>query len=137
MTARQAELIRKFSSSPIARSFGMSLTYDEEGHAHVSLPYNPSLDHALGGIHGGIIATLLDTAGWFTAAALHEGVWIATSTINIHLLEPATSIDLEAVGRVVRRGRRLDVAEMEVTGPDGKLYAVATGTFIVVEGIAF
>jgi len=137
MTARQRELIWKFSASPIARSFGMSLSYDEEGHAHVHLPYNPDLDHALGGVHGGVIATLLDTAGWFAAAALHDGVWIATTNLNIHLLEPAAEVDLEAEGRVVRRGRRIDVAEMRVTDSDGRLYAIATGTFIVVEGVPF
>jgi acyl-CoA thioesterase len=115
----------------------MNLSYDEEGHAHVRLPYNPNLDHALGGVHGGALATLLDTAGWFAAAALHDGVWIATTNLNIHLLEPAAQIDLEAEGWVVRRGKRVDVAEMRVTGSDGKLYAIATGTFIVIEGIAF
>jgi len=137
MTERQAELVRKFSNSPIGRYFGMNLSYDEEGHAHVRLPYNPNLDHALGGVHGGALATLLDTAGWFAAAALHEGVWVATTNLNIHLLEPAAQIDLEAEGKVIRRGKRVDVAEMRVIGSDGKLYAIATGTFIVVEGIAF
>ena len=52
MTERQAELVRKFSTSSIGRSFRMSLSYDGEGQAHVRLPYNPELDHALGGIHG-------------------------------------------------------------------------------------
>ncbi|MFQ6090689.1 MAG: PaaI family thioesterase [Candidatus Bipolaricaulia bacterium] len=137
MTERQAELVRKFSKSSIGRYFGMSLSYDEEGHAHVHLPYNPDLDHALGGVHGGILATLLDTAGWFAAAVLHDGAWIATTNLNIHLLEPAAQVDLEAEGRVVRRGRRVDVAEMRVADPDGKLYAIATGTFIVVEGVSF
>ena len=53
------------------------------------------------------------------------------------LLEPAARVDLEAVGEVVRRGRRVDVAEMRVTDSGGKLYAIATGTFIVVEGVPF
>lgn len=57
--------------------------------------------------------------------------------LNIHLLEPAAQVDLEAEGWVVRRGRRVDVAEMRVTGPAGRLYAIATGSFIVIEGVRF
>jgi uncharacterized protein (TIGR00369 family) len=114
----------------------MSLSYDGDGRAHVHLPYNPDFDHALGGVHGGIMTTLLDTAGWFAAAALHENVWLATVSLNIHLLEPASRVDLEAVGEFIHRGRRVDVAEMRITGPDGRLYAIGTGTFVVIEGIA-
>ena len=52
---RTAELIRLFEErAPIARFFGMHLSYNEEGGAVVDLPYNPNLDHALGGIHGGL-----------------------------------------------------------------------------------
>lgn len=38
----------------------------------MDLPYNPDLDHTLGSIHGGVHTTMLDTAGWFTAAAAHR-----------------------------------------------------------------
>jgi len=79
MTERQVELVRKFSDSPIGRHFGMSLSYDEQGRAHVRLPYNPDLDHALGGIHGGIMATLLDTAagGWMWLSPRDRPRWEA------------------------------------------------------------
>ncbi|HKZ51822.1 MAG TPA: PaaI family thioesterase [Candidatus Acidoferrales bacterium] len=69
---RRDELLHLFNhTAPIARTFGMKLSYTDEGNAVIELPYNPALDHALGGIHGGIYATLLDSAGWFTAAAAH------------------------------------------------------------------
>lgn len=33
-------------------------------------------------------------------------------------------------------GKREDVAEMRVTGPRGKLYAIATGSIVAVEGVS-
>ena len=134
---RIAELLHMFNEGvPIARYFGMSLSYTDEGYAVVDLPYNPNLDHALGGIHGGVYATMLDTAGWFTAAAAHEiSCWLATAEMSVHWLLPAERTALRAVGRLLKRGRRQDVAEMRLYDGDGRLVGHATGTFIVLPNI--
>jgi len=128
-----SELLHLFNqSAPIARTFGMKLSYTPEGNAVIDLPYNPGLDHALDGIHGGIYATLLDCAGWFTAAAAHDlSCWVATTEMSIHLLAPARRTALRAQGRLIRRGHRQDVAEMHLYDGDGKQVAHATGTFVL------
>jgi uncharacterized protein (TIGR00369 family) len=122
--------------APIARTFGMKLSYDDEAQAIVDLPYNPGLDHALDGIHGGVYATLLDTAGWFTAAAAHdESCWLATSEMSIHFLAQAQHTRLRAVGRLIKQGKRQTVAEMHLYDAEGQLVGHATGTFIVLPNI--
>ena len=134
---RRDELLHLFNhTAPIARTFGMKLSYTDEGNAVIELPYNPALDHALGGIHGGIYATLLDSAGWFTAAAAHDlSCWLATSEMSMHLLAPASQTALRAVGRLIRRGNRQDVAEMHLYDEKENLVAHATGTFIVLPNV--
>jgi uncharacterized protein (TIGR00369 family) len=134
---RIEELLHLFNeTAPIARTFGMKLSYTEEGSAVIELPYNPGLDHALGGIHGGIYATLLDSAGWFTAAAAHDiHCWVATSEMSMHLLALAEQTSLRAVGRLLRRGNRQDVAEMHLYDEKENLVAHATGTFILLPQI--
>ena len=129
-TVRQQELLSVFGLAPITRFFGMALSYDEQGHAHVNLPYNQNLDYP-GGIHGGVIATLLDTAGWFAAAAQSETGWVATSEFKIHLLNPAQESDLHAEGWVVKSGKRLSIGEMRVSSSNGELVAIGTGTFVI------
>jgi uncharacterized protein (TIGR00369 family) len=128
-----AELLHLFNQrAPIARTFGMKLSFTSEDHAVIDLPYNPGLDHALGGIHGGIYATLLDSAGWFTAAAAHDlSCWVATTEMSMHLLAPASKTSLRAEGRLIRRGSRQDVAEMHLYDGEGKPIAHATGTFVL------
>ena len=117
--------------APIAKTFGMRLSYDDDGCAVIDLPYNPGLDHALGGVHGGVYMTMLDSAGWFTAAASHEQLsWVATSEITVHLLEPVSGDTLRAVGRIIKAGRRQDIAEMRLYNESGLMVAHATGTFI-------
>lgn len=134
-TAWQQELIELFRGAPIARFFGMTLSYDEQGHAHFNLPYNPNLDHAMRGIHGGVIATLLDNAGWFAVAAQNEGVWVATSEFKIHLLYPVKESELHAEGWVLKSGKRVSVAEMRVSASNGKLVAIGTGTYVTLESV--
>lgn len=136
-TERIATLTHLFNETvPIAQTFGMRLSYTDEGHAVVDLPYNPGLDHALGGVHGGVYATMLDTAAWFTAAAAHEeSCWLATSEMSMHLLAPAERTALRAEGRLIKRGKRQDVAEARLYDGQGRLVGHATGTFIVLPHI--
>jgi len=79
-------------------------------------------------VHGGVFATLLDNAGWATAAP-HYDTWIATVELHVRLLEHVQAEDLVAVGRLIKRGRRLAVCDMEVRTAAGRLVAVGSGSF--------
>lgn len=135
---RTATLLHMFNNvAPIARTLGMRLSFTAEGNAVVDLPYNPALDHGAGGVHGGIYAVLMDSAGWFTAAAARdEDAWIATAEMSIHFLQPVERRALRAVGRLIKRGRRQDVAEVHLYDQAGELVGHATGTFVVLPGVA-
>lgn len=134
---RIAELLELFNEkAPIARTFGMRLSYTDEGNAVIDLPYNPDLNHAQGGIHGGIYATMLDTASWFTAAATHDAsCWVATSEMTVHFLQPAERTALRAVGQMVKSGKRQDIAEAHLYDEQTRLVGHAVGTFIVLPGV--
>ena len=115
----------------------MKLAYTEERNAVVTLPYNPDLDHPLGGIHGGVYATMLDCAGWFTAAAAHEAdCWIATAEMSIHFLLPVKQTSLRAVGRVLKSGKRQYIVEMHLYDGQDQLVGHAMGTYIVLPGVS-
>ena len=57
--------------APIVRTFGMRLSFADQ-QAVVEMEYNPALDHAGSGVHGGVLMTMLDNAAGFTAAALRR-----------------------------------------------------------------
>ncbi len=130
-TKRQQELLELFNTGRIPKFFGFTLSFDEQGHAHVDLPYNPNLDQPCG-IHGGIMATLLDTAGWFAVAAQSKTILVTTSELSIHFLNPAQECDLHAEGWVVKAGKRTLIGEMRVSKSDGEVAAIGTGTFVVI-----
>ena len=119
--------------APIAQYFGMKLSYNEEGSAMIDLPYNPHLDHAAGGIHGGVYATMLDNAGWFTAAVSHdEPTLVVTSEITIHFFLPAKKTALRAIGKLIKKGKRQDIVEMDLLDAEENLIAHGIGTFVII-----
>jgi uncharacterized protein (TIGR00369 family) len=90
----------------------------------------------LGGVHGGVYMTLLDTAAWFTAAAAHEeSCWVATSELTVHLLKPVERSALRAVGQMIQTGRRQDIVGASLYDGDGRLVAHAVGTFILMTNL--
>ena len=106
---------------------GASIHFDDELRPIVTLPHKPELEHAMGGVHGGVLATLIDAAAWF-AAAVHYPSWITTVEFDTRLLEPVVGEDLVAVGRVLRAGKRIAVAQAEVRTASGRLVAAGTAT---------
>ncbi len=137
--SKKEKLLHLFNNvARIAQTFGMRLSFDDQDRAIISLPYNPDLDHGMGCTHGGVIATLLDNAGWFTCALAHRGDgWIATSQMSFHLLLPAEKTDLRAQAEIIKSGKRQDVAEMRCWDADENLVAHASGTFIYIETLPF
>ena len=129
LAARRRELLALYERSPIKRTLGVTLRY-EGPHAMFEMPYDPNFDNAMGGTHGGILATLLDKAGWFTVAP-HYGTWVATASLHVQILKPAHQHKLFAIGCVVRTGAHLAVATMEVRNETGALIAIGSGTFAV------
>ena len=123
-----ALLVSLFNNAPVNKTLGVKLEYNAEGEAVCRWSRNANFDHGGHDTHGGIIATLLDMAGWFTAAA-KCGQAVVTSDIHVRLLQPAKQRDLVASARVVRMGSKSVVTEMTVSSTTGELVAMATASF--------
>ena len=129
--ANQREILKMGAkSAPIVQSFGMLLDYNEKNEAVWTLPFNENLTNGLV-IHGGAIATLIDNAGWFTLGQYYKN-WIATVEFSTRLLDIAMKVDLVATGHVVKLGKRISTATMEVVSKtDGRTIAIGSGTYSV------
>ena len=88
----------------------------------------------LGTVHGGIVTVLLDSAmGCSFHTTLPAGVGYTTLELKVNFLKPvlADSGTLRAEGRVVHSGARVGISEARLTNRDGKLFAHATSTLMV------
>jgi uncharacterized protein (TIGR00369 family) len=91
--------------------------------------YNP-----LGGVHGGWIATLLDSCvGCAVHSTLPAGKAYTTAELKVNYVRPVTMRVplLRAIGTVIHVGARMATADGRLVGPDGKLYAHASTTCFI------
>lgn len=86
-----------------------------------------------GVVHGGVYATILDTAmGAAVVTLLKEDEVTATTSLYIEFLRPSVEGQtLEARGEVVRRGRHLSFVEGNLVDGDGKRLSQAHGTWYI------
>ena len=118
----------------IAHLLGMDIATVEDGRVVFGL--EPGDEHAnpMGTTHGGILATLLDSA--MTCAVhtrLPAGAWPTTLEISVRFLRavPPGVGRVEAIGTAVQVGSRVGTAEGRLVGPDGTLFATGTTTCLV------
>ena len=93
--------------------------------------YNP-----IGTVHGGYAATLLDSAvGCAVHSKLKPGQGYTTLELKVSYLKAMTEATgpVRAEGVVVNMGRRAAFAEGKLTDANGRLYATATSTLIILE----
>ncbi len=126
----QERAIELFSFAPMKQTFEMDLSYNEQGDAVFRMPYNQKFNHAFGGIHGGVLATLLDNAGWFSAS-IHYDTWISTIDLQIQYLKAIKKSDLKCIGKCVKAGKSIAFSQMELYGPNNIFVAKGAATFSI------
>src|SRR5436309_13375271 len=124
--ARQA-----FASVPYAQFLGLELGVIKYDQVSIHLDTRAELKQNQGVIHGGAIASLIDTASAFAVVTrLDPDERVTTTDLTIHYLRPIVSGRLSATARIVRGGRRLFVLSIEVINDQQKLVATAITTYI-------
>jgi uncharacterized protein (TIGR00369 family) len=123
-----------FSLVPYAGFLGLELGEVAPGEATIQLTVRDELKQNQGVVHGGAIASLIDTASAFallTYIDVQERV--TTTDLTIHYLRPVTGGLMAATARIVRAGRRLFVLSVEVRNDRNVLVATAVTTYIRIE----
>ncbi len=124
-----SEFRDKVEKEPISTFLGIKLLEVSPGYAKVSMKMRPEYLTFNGFIFGGIITSVADQA--FACSTNSMGRASIATQFNVHFVAGAAPDDeLMAEGRVLRKGRRVDICEIAVSNQDGRLIARATGTAI-------
>lgn len=110
---------------PVEWSSGHFIFQGEPDATH----YNP-----LGSVHGGYIATMLDSAmGCAIHTLLSKGQGYTTTDLRISYIRALTTAvgPVRAEGRIIHNGRSTALAEGRLYDVDDKLYAVGSTTCLI------
>ena len=136
MTEKTVNEDPSLPDSPFQRHVGFTRTAQGEGFTRLELDMRPELENPLGIPHGGVHASMLDSAmGW-------AGVWTGDDTparksvtlnLNVSYLaipdDTAQGTRLIAEGRKLGGGRKVFFSEGELRDQTGRLLARSSGTF--------
>ena len=129
--AERQRIQEAFESVPFAHLIGIELGEFEHGAATLHLAVRDVLRQNRGVVHGGVTASLIDTASAFAILTLLEpGQSTTTIDLTIHYLRPLLNGRATARARVLRAGRRLIVVNVEVSDEEGNLVATALTSYL-------
>lgn len=119
---------------PLAALMGFKIVEVGDGHATFAVEpaeyhYNP-----IGVVHGGLAATLLDSAmGCAVHSMLPSGTGYTTLELKVNFIRAitATTGRVRAEAKLIHLGARTATAEGRVIDDAGKLYAHATTTCLI------
>ena len=109
---------------------GMELVDLRKNEAEIRFEMSDRLRQPHGLLHGGITATLIDTAMAFAVVTcLAEGERASTIDLTVHYLRPHTDGPVSCTAKVVRAGKRIFTLSAEAFNCDGKMIAAAISTY--------
>jgi uncharacterized protein (TIGR00369 family) len=130
----QAIVAGTLPAPPIGAVMGFRLIEVEPGRAVFEGAAGPSLLNPLGGVHGGVALTLIDSAaGCAVHSELPAGVGYTTVETKVNFTRPVPpdGTPVRCEGRVVTRGRQIATAEARLLSAEGKVLAHGTSTLII------
>jgi uncharacterized protein (TIGR00369 family) len=126
-----------FARQRLMSDLGARVTAVRPGEVEIELPFGERLTQQHGFLHGGLVATITDTAcGYAALTLMRPGTAVLTVEYKINLLAPAQGECVVARGTVVRAGRRITVCRGDAYARDGgaeRHVATMSATMIAVE----
>ncbi|MFJ3222866.1 PaaI family thioesterase [Streptomyces sp. NPDC086783] len=124
----------RLPAPPIAATLGMRLEEVEHGRAVFSLIPGEEHYNPIGSVHGGVYATLLDSAaGCAVQSVLPPAMGYTSLDLTVKFLRPVT-VDtgrIRAVGTVLNSGRRTALAQAELLDEADRLLAHTTSSCLL------
>jgi uncharacterized protein (TIGR00369 family) len=122
----------EIDGSPYQRFLGLKMVRQEEGLVEIHLPFREEFLREDGSdwLHGGVVSALIDITGDYAITTKSSGN-VPTIDLRVDYLRPARKGDLVAIGRTVKVGRTVGVADIEIRSAGGELLAVGRGTYAI------
>jgi uncharacterized protein (TIGR00369 family) len=126
------------NNCPYFRLLSMNVLELSPGHALLESILEEKHLQAFGFVHGGALASIIDTvAFWAAFCDLDENTGITSVDLKLNYLAPVKEGKLIARGKLIKLGKTLGLCEAEITNGDGRMIAQGTSTLIVLPGFGF
>lgn len=123
------------NACPFFRLLSMSIRELSRSRALLDAELSQKHLQAFGFVHGGVFASIIDTAAYWAAHFhLEEDMGVTSVDLKVNYLAPAVAGRIAARGVMIKMGRTLGLGEAEITDQAGRILAHGTSTLMVVPG---
>jgi len=132
MTEELAALAARFEGAPYNRSLGVRVEAIEPERVRLRVPYKDENSNPGKALHGGVAASVIDLAGVLAAwTGIREapGLESGTLDLSVNYLAAAIGEDIVATAEVLRRGKEIVYADVDVRNDAGKRIAKGLVTY--------
>ena len=133
MSEQDARRLREFFETSVAfpRLAGVEVDDIQPGKTVFHLDVGPQHLNGSGAVHGGVHATLMDSA--MAVALIALGLRVSTTQMTVNYLGPVTGPRIVCTAQLTHRTRRTALTEARIHDGD-TLIALATASFHITEG---
>ena len=125
-------VIIAINDAPFFKHLSMSVTEIGIGYSVVTLDVGKEHMNPFGGLHGGVYASAIDTAAYWSAyCELPEENGLITIDIKVDFLAPVSDKIIIINGRRIKSGKTLYLTEAKMSDRNGTVLAHGTSKLMV------
>jgi len=132
-----ARMPKVISLMPFAAHLGMQFEDGGDGWVKLRLPFRKENTTMADALHGGAIASLIDTTGsmaaWTTSEIANARYFGSTVAVTVNYLSGVIAQDCVAEGRVLKRGKEIVYSDVRVVNAEGKICAQGNVIYRIVD----
>ncbi|MDQ0269670.1 PaaI family thioesterase [Cytobacillus purgationiresistens] len=125
-------LTNEFEDSPFWKLLGITMDRLEPGEAVIKMPVKESLLNSNQVMHGGAIASILDSIIGVVIRSSRD-VKVATVSLTTQFIAPVKEGALYAEAKTINKGNRIQYVESKVFNDKGEIVGTALGTFAIIK----
>ena len=129
-------IIEKVNKSPYYQLTSMQLEKLGWGECVMHLPVLEKHHQPYGMAHGGVLASLVDSAAyWAVFTQINDGSKMISIDLKLNYLAPTSEGNLKTVGRSIKAGKTMCMGEASITDQNEKLICHGTSTMMVLDDL--
>ncbi|MCA9839527.1 MAG: PaaI family thioesterase [Trueperaceae bacterium] len=129
-----AKRLKQVESGPYWQLLGMKIVEAQEGKVKLELELKEEHMQIYGVVHGGVLASLVDSAvGVAVQSTLSDLEGSTTTNLQIMYARPAKAGRLIAEAELIRRGKTIVFGDCRVSDASGELIVHGNATYMILD----
>ncbi len=118
------QLIKDYQKIAFVKLLGIKILEISDEEAIASMKVKKNMGNYMESLHGGVIASLIDTIAFFPGKLLPSGRKITTTSLEVKYIRPVSVGEkLTAKAKILHLGKKIGIIEVSVTNSFEKLVA--------------